>query len=279
MRRGNDPQWVYLENGDLAGIAMGSDFCAEHEWGVGDMRRLLGCDESKDGVEKRQITAIPKDLRFITTEVPHPSDKRRKGTVVDAIFLSPTESYYRQPESWVADSELHRYDEKRGLCCAWDQKSFGIVAYGEKDKKNLRLMWDAFQKKDIAFWPNVGVFHMGGGLILCIVSKIPEKDLKKMVEDDLDRKELLRQSEETGIEKELTAAGKRWFALSPRWANTLKSTVNGEIKTKYPVVYWLNPMEQHIHNHGWWTVEILKEWAQNKGPVMMTEKQRKERGR
>jgi hypothetical protein len=189
------------------------------------------------------------------------------------------ESYYRQPEDWVKDQELYRYDEKKGLCCAWDQKSFGIVAYEEKDKKNLRLLWDAFQRKDIAFWANVGVFHMGGGLILCITSKIPEKDVKQQLADDLDHKELLKQSKETGIEEELKAAGKRWYALSPRWSKTLKSTVNGEIKTKYPVVYWLNPQDQHIYNHGWWTVEVLKEWAQNKGPVMMTEKQRKERGR
>jgi hypothetical protein len=279
MRRGSDPKWVYLPNGDLAGIAMGSDFCAEHEWGVAPMRQQLRCDETKDGIERRQVTVVPKELQRFSGVAPHPSDKRKKGTEYEALFLYPTETYYRKPVEWVADRELYRYDEKRGVCCAWDEKTFGIVAYGEKDKKNLDLLWDAFQRKDIAFYPQVGVFHMGGGLILCIVSKVPEKDVKAMLEADLDHKRLLEAAKQTGIEDDLKAAGKKWIALSPRWSKEIRSTVNGEVKTKYPVIYWLNPYHQDQHNHGWWTVEVLQQWAKNEGPVMMTEKQRKERGR
>jgi hypothetical protein len=44
-------------------------------------------------------------------------------------------------------------------------------------------------------------------------------------------------------------------------------------------MYWLNPREQDIHNYGWFTVEELKQWAENKGPVMMTKKQREQRHR
>lgn len=279
MRRGREPKWVYLDNGDLAGIAMGSDFCSEHEWGVKHMRYLFGCDEEKDGIERRQVTKIPKDLHWYTGTSEHPNDKRRKGAAYDAIFLSPTESYYRQPKDWVNDRELYRYDEKTGLCCAWDEKTFGIVAYGEKDKKNLALLWDAFQRKDVAFYPQVGVFHLGGGLIFCIISKVPKKDVDAMLEQDLDYKKLLEAAKATGIEEELTKAGKGWYALSPKWSKEIRSTVNGEVKTAYPVIFWLNPRDQDRHNFGWWTVEILKEWAQDKGPIMMTEKQRRERGR
>jgi hypothetical protein len=32
---------------------------------------------------------------------------------------------------------------------------------------------------------------------------------------------------------------------------------------------FLNPMEQSIHNSGWFTVEQLEEWAKDSGPVMM----------
>jgi len=34
--------------------------------------------------------------------------------------------------------------------------------------------------------------------------------------------------------------------------------------------YWLNPMEQKIHNYGWFTVEDLLLWAENKGPIPKT---------
>ncbi len=278
MRRGNKPEWIYLPSGDLAGIALGSDWCAEHEWGVGKMKYLFKCDETQDGIARRQINSLPTYLRRFSGECPHFYDKRRKSRPYDALFLSPTESYYRAAEEWVKDQELSPAED-RSLACAWDEGTFGIVAYGEKDRKNLEILWDAFQRKDVAFWPNLGVFHTGGGLIFCIVSKVPEKDVKQQLADDLDYKELLKQSEGTGIQKELEAAGKTWLSLSPRWATTIKSTGDREIKTKFPVIYWLNPREQDIHNYGWWTVEDLKLWAQNKGPVMMTEKQRRERGR
>lgn len=265
MRRGNDPKWVYLPNGDLAGIAMGSDFCAEHEWGVKTMRYLMQCDDTKDGVERRQMTTIPKDLQRLSG--------KSKNAAYDAIFLSPTASYYRKPEDWVNDNELHRRGDA-GLCCAWDEKTFGIVAYGDKDKKNLAILWDAFQRKDIAFYPNIGVFHTGAGLIFCIVSRVPADDKKKMLEDDLDYKELLAQSAATGIEEELKKVGKRWLALSPKWAKQIRSTKDGEIKTTFPVIYWLNPWDQDSNNYGYYTVEDLKLWAQDKGPIPKTRDKR-----
>lgn len=261
-------EWIYAPNGDLAGIAMGSDFCSEHEWGVKSLRMKFGTDESLDGIERRIIREVPKELRWV---------EQGKGL---GIFLSPLESYYRQPEGkggWM-DSELRPYGDET-VVCAWDEKSFGIAAYGEKDKKNLKVLWEAFQKKDVAFWTNIGVFHIGGGLIFCIASQVPEKDKYAMKESDLDYRNLLEESVKTGIEEELKAAGKRWYALSPKWSKEIHSTVNGKIKTQYPVIYWLNPMEQHLDNYGWWTVEQLREWARGTGPIVMTEKQRKERGR
>lgn len=276
MRRGSKPEWVYLPNGDLAGIALGSDMVSEHEWGVGDLRRYFKCDESKDGIARRQVNDIPKYLRLFSGVAEHPSDKRKKGAAYDAIFHSPTD-YGRTPEEWVNHSELYRRNETVGLCAAWDEKSFGIVAYGEKDKKNLALLWDAFQKKDIAFYPQVGVFHLGGGLIFCIISKVPEKDVKQMLADDLDYKELKRQAAATGIEEELKAAGKGWFALSPKWAKEIRSTKDGDIKTTFPVIFWLNPRDQDRNNFGWYTVEQLKLWAQNKGPIPMTLEQQRDR--
>jgi len=266
LRRGNEPKWIYLPNGDLAGVSLSSDFCAEHEWGVDGLRRLLGCDSSLDGVERRQIRTLPVSLRLHSGIQKHPSDRRKKGAEYDSLFLSPVESYYRSLDDWMDSSDLRVYGDKT-LAAAWDQETFGIAAYGEKDKKNLKTLWDAFQAKDIAFWPNIGVFHMGAGLIFCIASKIPENDLKQMLTDDLDHKELIKNSEAIGLEKELKAAGKAWYALSPKWAKETKH------KTAFPVVYWLNPQQQDRTNYGMFTVEDLRLWAQDKGPIPMTAEQ------
>lgn len=271
MQQAREPQWIYLPNGDVAGVALGSDSCSEHEWGVDRMKWLFGCSTEKDGIERRQITKIPKDLHRYNGISKHPYDKKTKDWPYEAIFLSPTESCYQQPKD-IAEKKLCRYDDSTGLCTGWDEGTFGIVAYGEKDKKNLVALWDAFQKKDIAFYTNIGVFHSGGGLIFAIVSKIPDEDKKKMYDGDLKYKELLKQSAATGIEEELKVAKKEWIALSPRWAG------KGD-KTKYPVVYWLNPTWQDRNNYGLFTVEDLKLWIKNEGPIPKKEQPRGRRNR
>ena len=98
-----------------------------------------------------------------------------------------------------------------------------------------------------------------------------------MKDADKDAKRLQKADLKTGVKKKLEKAGKRYFACSPKWANEIKSTADGKIETKHDVIYWLNPMEQNIHNFGWYTVEDLEEWIEDKGKVPMTEEQKKER--
>lgn len=32
--------------------------------------------------------------------------------------------------------------------------------------------------------------------------------------------------------------------------------------------FWLNPSQQHIYEAGWFTLEELKQWANDEGPVI-----------
>lgn len=32
--------------------------------------------------------------------------------------------------------------------------------------------------------------------------------------------------------------------------------------------FWLNPWDQHIYEAGWYTLEELKQWGKDKGPVI-----------
>jgi hypothetical protein len=254
MRRTNNPLWINNEKKELYGIAMDSDFCAEHEWGIRDLHRIFELNEAEYGVERRIIRYLPNRLRLITEKS------------YTALFCSPVEDYYRQPKEWVKDPELKPYG--RPLVCAWDQKSFGVIAYGEDDKKNVEELYKAFQNLDVAFWINIGPFHIGGGLILAIVSRLDERDKVEILAKDLDDDLLESEVRHLGIIDTLNKAGKKWFALSPRWSRNLKSTIRGDIKTEFDVVFWLNPMEQHIHNFGWWTIEDLLLWAEARGPIM-----------
>lgn len=261
MRRSmmGNSTWVFSEKKELMGIALGSDACSEHEWGVAPLRRGFRTNEELDGIERRKIRIVPEELRLVEYE---------NGL---GLFLSPLKYHYRQPEGkggWM-DTELRPYRDQT-LVCAWDEKSFGIAAYSDQDKANLREMYEAFKRLDVAFWTNIGVFHTGGGLIFGIVSRIPEENKQAMLDKDLDVKKLKAAAEETGIAKELEEAGKRWFALSPHWSKSIRGAEEGPDKTSYPVVFWLNPMDQHKYQHGYWTVEQLRLWAKDTGPVMRT---------
>ena len=247
MRRTSNPKWISNGN-SLVGISMGSEFCAEHEWGVKDLKHYFKTDESKDGIDRRVVRDLPKFLSYV----------ERKD--LDAIVCDRPWSDDLKPDRWVDHAELKRYE--KDLVCAWDERSFAVVAYGNTDRTKLKQLWAAFQRKDIAFWPNIGVFHNGGGLILAIVSQVPAVDKKAMLDSDIDYKELTAAAKATGIEKRLRDSGKNWFALSPRWKN--KSD-----KSAYEVTFWLNPTEQDRNNYGQFTVEDLRLWIDNKGPIPM----------
>lgn len=259
MRRGTTRHgWVLAEDGGLLGLTMGSDFCAEHEGGTGELRRAFGLDETKDGVERRTVRTLPKGLTLI-------EDRN-----VTAFGWSGYESV--DGAQWLRehlkDGQLRRYrwmDPPPVLACAWDERSFGVAAWGPKrgaDRKNAKELFEALRRKDVAFWSSVGPFHLGTGFVLAIASRVPEKHAAEMKEGDLSHRELLRVAESTGIKEELQKAGRRWFALSPQWASP-----SDDKQSECRVRWFLNPYDQQANNHGWFTLEELRLWASGRGPV------------
>ncbi len=233
--------WIELE-GQLVGIALGSDFCAEHEWGIDGIKRKLGFDSKLDGIARRTMSRKSDELQYIETKK------------YQAIFLSPTESFYRHPDSWAEQM-------RQGLGMAWDADTFGIVARTEADQTKLKELWEAFQRNDIAVWTSVGVFHMGSGLTFVMPSRMPEKYKEELLEKDLSHRRLEARVEEMGIRELLKKAGCKYFALSPKWDSS-------GVTPEATVMFWLNPMEQHKHEAGWYYLEDLKQWAQGKGPII-----------
>lgn len=56
MRKAYKDFGIIEENGVFYGISLGWDFCAEHEWGIKDLKILLGINDTKLGVDGRAIT-------------------------------------------------------------------------------------------------------------------------------------------------------------------------------------------------------------------------------
>ncbi len=46
---------VINSNGELIGVCLGFDFCAEHEWGIKDLHERLGCKFNKFGFDRLKV--------------------------------------------------------------------------------------------------------------------------------------------------------------------------------------------------------------------------------
>lgn len=234
---------------------MGADYCAEHEWGVQEMKDTLGCDATQDGIERRRVRTLPPELRKHST------------AKLDSIFLTPLEWFYAQPDA-LLQTELRPLNASEKLLCAWDERTFGIAAYDTENRARVTELWDAFLRKDIAFWsPSAGLLVRGAGLIFVIISRLPEVELKAVLDADQDRQRLQREADKLGVEKALRDGGKHWFALVPGWADNRKESIR----------FYLNPLEQHLTNSGWFTEEELRLWLKDEGPVLKTTKKKPQR--
>jgi hypothetical protein len=74
--------------------------------------------------------------------------------------------------------------------------------------------------------------------------------------DRLDNK-VRREFKRTRVENLLRKKKKGYFSLSPRYNKS------GEL------VVWLNPFEQSKYNSGWFTIQDLRDWARDKGKVII----------
>jgi hypothetical protein len=101
------------------------------------------------------------------------------------------------------------------------------------------------------------------GLVLLIISKTPEELCAHMEAKDKEHDSVQGMMAATGIEDLLRKAGKQWFSLRPRLANEEERKHTG-----CSVVFWLNPMQQDKYNSMWCSLEQLKLWAMEKGPIV-----------
>lgn len=265
------------------GIMLEHNYCAEHEWGVADLRKHMGGLSDTQVAEKRicdfsRIRVKPTDKSVIWYE--------EKGLVIlgcdDGIRWMGdrqwTEKDFKRyglkegdpiEKAWAGVKDLiPRKMTKRDLAdkfpprqthSAWDQGSFGIGSREPDVMAFLRDLKDALLKGG-------AVLHISGtnnpfkpvsGLVLAIESRVPQEQKDAFEVGYQDRYKLEDAAKKTGIEAKLTKAGKQWFALTPKWATEAKDSV----------MFWLNPTEQRKNKSGWFTVEDLSAWIEGKGPI------------
>jgi hypothetical protein len=148
------------------------------------------------------------------------------------------------------------------MAIAWSQEGCLIHVRGQENVDKLKTLYERVLANDIALADPSGMgFVDRRGLSLVVASLVPQAVRDDVMAKDVDAKRLRQAATDTGIEQTLKDAGKRFYALSPAWANEEKTAVR----------FFLNPAEQNKYNYGWYDVDQLKQWARDEGPIVKTE--------
>lgn len=232
---------IVIDN-EFVGFLLSADFTAEHEWGVDGILRSFNIDRT---TIKDQVNDNVENIEL--------GFKRNKDSQSLKILEGKKKGFYLFTNPNYTDYDidfLERVSFEEG---AWDGDDFSIYA---ENKENLEKILEAEKENDISI-TLVGTDNPfgGGGLAILINSKIPKEEKEKRIKSEQDYIDLLVKVKKTGIEKLLKDNDKGYFALSPRLDE------EGNLK------FWLNPKEQRKNEAGWYTIEDLKLWVENKGPI------------
>lgn len=267
------------DDGHTFGFMLGPDFCAEHEIGIKDLEWTLGIgqDPKAMGLARRTAAATPPERAVLMNEFSYRNhalgqDGKRRKTMKGLALVVDRRHTWMEPQK---DPEYFKHltgrfanpVEGEDATAAWDGGSFAIFAYTDRARAALTRLYEGLQAGDFAAWiggaPPSNPFSRSG-LIVAIASLVPEEGAKVMLDADLERERLRKAAAKTGIESRLKEAGKRYFALSPKF----RQPDDGRT-SDHPVHFWLNPVDQSNNNYGWFTVEELDDWIEGRGPIPM----------
>lgn len=180
--------------------------------------------------------ALPYDLRHPT--VRHPI----QYSVLDALTCPQEDTRSVRPDPFIA--------------AAWDADGFSVSVWGQARVNMLKALYEALLagRCTLSLSGSANPFA-GRGLCLTDVSMISDEVKANVLKTDQDYKNLMDEVAATGIVQELKAHKKTYFALSPRRDSEGK------------LCFFLNPMAQESNNHGWFSVEDLKAWCRDEGPI------------
>ncbi len=262
MKKGRNASFIQTPDETFLGINLGSDWVSEHEWGIEKLREYFKMKDLKDdsavGLERRKVQqTVDPELAFHIVD-----DDRGVG------FWFHKYCDRRHPEhknycDQVKPGELF-ISSGEVLGTAWSESDFGMIANNEESVRKINKIKDAFQTANIVLGFYAGEFLANAGLAIMLADKLPKDLVSKWETADKEKIRLRKDVEATGIENQLRKAGKEWIALTPRRDE------------KHGLLFWLNPQNQDKYNYGWFTIDDLRFWMNDKGRVLKSnDKERK----
>lgn len=260
MRRATQDSGWFTDGDLFLGIALGFDFCAEHEYGTKPLFKALNMPSPGIGLESRKIGEPPKGLQLV--EYTHkPRDRRRKGYPAAVLYLSsmPLNNVGKEHLRWILDDAAFLgepgdkwHNPQDDVCCAWDERSFAINVRGEENIARLKELKEAFDRADIvAAAPRGMGFLRPGVLAFGILSKFPAETLDTIREQDEAAKRLDDALAATGIEKLAAKNDRPAVIANAFWTDGKPETLR----------IYLRPHNTRKFQSEWLTVEEAKAWA------------------
>ena len=287
MRKAGQDYSIWMVDDKFVGFSLGHDYCAEHEWGIKELRRRFAIPEGSNknmGIKNRTITRNIENLVFKTETY-----KKQKFALLYTGYscrtLKESEeniphcfTNYKQDILWNMEYKANHPSTTRKpkdpIACAWDEEGFGIAVMGEKEVGYLTQLYEAIQKC------NVAITHINlmpknpfsnSSLSVLIVDLLPQEVLDQMYNADLEYYSRIDYEEKIGMAKIKTKYGNKnghdkknyYMACSAKWIDyddaEAREKRKKELKTKYDIWYWVNYSDDD-NNHGWYTVEEIREW-------------------
>lgn len=292
MRKASNDYGIIVIDNKFIGFALGYDYCAEHEWGIKDLRKLCGIPESSKenmGVKSRSITVCPplvfneekvkkQKYAYLYTGCKYNTQEENEKNIPRDI------SDYKETFKWRLKYAENHPDVKRNervddaIISAWDGGSFGLAVMGEKEVEYLKELYQAIQDKNLTIAStNLRAINPFAGTSLCllITDRIPQETLDAMYKADKEYYDRLDYEEEIGMKKIIEKFGnkngymgdKYFCACSPKWIdyNDVENREKQKKKrnTEFDILYWVN-YSDNDNNCGWYTVEEIREWMTSK---------------
>ncbi len=246
----------------IIGVNLGWDFVAEHENGIDGIKRDFGLGLEKSlGFEKRRNTQVPGNLTFIDEG----SAALFSGGYLDydsiRSLLKNDLKLTTRVMTRINPARLTSVDKKLDITAAWDWDSFG-VAVSQEHHGVLKNIYDAILNKNaiIMLGGSSGPFS-NHGLLLIDYAKINQEERDSFAEKE--RAYIEEQNKFREMEKQ-----SRVFDLLKDKQKGFYYLQIDRLDDKGIPMWWLNPREQLRYNAGWYTTEQLKQWAEDKGPVI-----------
>jgi len=262
MRKGNKPEVLLTEDGKLQAIDLSADYCAEHEWGIKDIKRDFGIN---DTLTARNIGIKRFAVKKSNANLVH----FRKGA--ECILL------YSDMNEWEPDMDfdkakgrLRDINERDEIYAGWSTEDFGI--YMKNDSEDMLMeLYTALQNKEAAIWLGGHGAFKNSGFIIGIVKNISDDNLKIMKDADEDQLKLNKAVKKSGILKRLEAKQNTKEGYHrPCGYHCCKAAWISENRAKdsyWNIMFWLNPQNQADNNFCWCTVEELDLWIAGTGPI------------